>query len=282
GAERGAAAQRPADVRGERADVGSLGAFDRDGKPRPLEREAPDGMDLDVARGAFDLLARTRVLVEPAAVHVQRRVHRRRLALMSDERGEHLVDALRRNEHLAARGHLAFGIAARRLEAELEHRVVGLARADQEARELGGFAEHERKEPGRERIERAGVAALARAEEPLRPRERLRGAEARGLVEQQHALAGVDARRHGAPQPAGLPRGLRGRGAGFTASSMRRESRTPRSTDSSYSNASSGTVRVVRRWASWLRRKPAARCRSSRACCASEAAPSTVKYTFAC
>ena len=89
----------------------------------------------------------------------------------------------------------------------------------------------------------------------------------------------------GAVRPPASPAGpgaRRAGGVGLTASSMRRESRAPRSTDSSYSKCSSGTERVLRRCARLERRNPAARCRPSRASWATDSAPRTVKKTLAC
>src|SRR5258706_1232586 len=63
---------------------------------------------------------------------------------------------------------------------------------------------------------------------------------------------------------------------------MSRARREPRSTDSSKVKCSSGTERVLRRWAIPERRKPAARCSPSCASRAADSGPRTVKNTLAC
>ena len=56
------------------------------------------------------------------------------------------------------------------------------------AGELGGLAEHERQQAARHRVERAAVPRLQGVEEPARAHQRVVGAQAPGLVEQQDAV----------------------------------------------------------------------------------------------
>src|SRR5207248_11241397 len=91
----------------------------------------------------------------------------------------------------------------------------------------------------RERVERPGVSCLLRVQQTLRLLQCAVGSDADRLVEQERA---VD------------------HSFGLTES-MRRESRSPRSTETSYSKRSSGVVYSLMRRASCERRNPAARLR---------------------
>ena len=64
--------------------------------------------------------------------------------------------------------HLTIGVAGRRRDSEAQRRDVGLVRVEQRLRELGRFAEADREQSRGERVERAGVAGLLRAIDPLR------------------------------------------------------------------------------------------------------------------
>ena len=85
-----------------------------------------------------------------------------------------------------------FGIVGVGGDAQPGHRLIGLARAKQAARDLGGLAETDRQQAGRERIEAAGMAALLRTEQPP---GRLQGgvrAHALRLVQQQQAIEATE------------------------------------------------------------------------------------------
>ena len=76
-------------------------------------------------------------------------------------------DLRARDADFATRDHLAFGIGGRGRDAELEGREVALVGVEADLRELGRGAEAQRQQPGCERIERAGVAGLLGAVQPL-------------------------------------------------------------------------------------------------------------------
>src|SRR5438128_7617168 len=94
------------------------------------------------------------------------------------------------------------------------------------AGELGRLAEEQHQQARGEGIERAGVPRLFHAVQLLGLLQGAIGADAYGLVEQQRRID------H------------------FLVDSMSRESRSPRSTDSSYSKRSSGVVKSLMRFAS--------------------------------
>src|SRR5207302_9446996 len=93
-AQLAAAAELVAQVVGQRAQVGPLRTADEDahveqralGRLHPgPERGQPRLVDVDLARGALDLLAGAGQFVEPLAVDLARRIHRRRLLDEADE-----------------------------------------------------------------------------------------------------------------------------------------------------------------------------------------------------
>ena len=83
------------------------------------------------------------------------RLRRRARSLRRDHRHRPLGD------------HLAFGIAGRGLHAQARDRLVGLVGIELQLAELGRRAEAQRQHAGRQRIERAGVARLLGAQQPL-------------------------------------------------------------------------------------------------------------------
>ena len=83
---------------------------------------------------------------------------------------------------------LAFGIVGVGHHAQARDGVVGLARAEQSAGDLGRLAEADRQQAGGERIQAAGVPGLVRAEQMPHPLQRLVGTQPMRLVEQQDAV----------------------------------------------------------------------------------------------
>src|SRR5690606_8551640 len=84
--------------------------------------------------------------------------------------------------------HFALGIVGVGDFTQPGDRVVGLARAQQTASDLGRFAETQRQQAGGQGVEAAGMAALLGGEQAPRPLQRLAGTGALGLVEQQDAV----------------------------------------------------------------------------------------------
>src|SRR5690606_21768799 len=213
------------------------------------------------------------------AVALEGRVHRRDLGDAPREPRKHLRDAGLGHGLRPRLEDIAFGVAGRGPRAQARERLVFLVLLEERAGELGRLAEEDDEEPRGERVERAGVAGLACAERAARLLERRVGAQAERLVEEERPID-----RPGADRPRSGHSGSLSSSSRLpvpTARSMRRESRSPRSTDSSYTKRSSGVVYICRRCASCRRRKPAAALSPS---VASAARPScrVVKKTFAC
>jgi hypothetical protein len=100
----------------------------------------------------------------------------------------------------------AFRIAGRRALPQPHRRLIGLVRIEQILRKLGGLAEAQRQQPGRQRIERAGMAGLVGAQQPLGADQRIVRRQPERLVEQQHAMH-VAARQPGRTWSVGIGHG---------------------------------------------------------------------------
>ena len=102
--------------------------------------------------------------------------------------------------HDAGLGDLALGVAGRRQRAEARDGLVGLGQRHQEALRAARAPDEHEQQPGRERVERAGVAGLAHAEAAAhRERQVVRGLAGR-LVDEDEAV-------HARAVPAGLELG---------------------------------------------------------------------------
>ena len=144
-------------------------------------RQRAGGIRLEVAR----------IFVERLAVLLEGAVHGRHL-------GDRAGEAVQRLHHLAGRAlhgalaqHLAFRIARGRAHAQAHHRLVGLVGVEVQLAELGGGAEAQRQHAGGQRVQRAGMAGLFRAQQPLGLLQGLVAGTAQRLVEQQNPVHGV-------------------------------------------------------------------------------------------
>src|SRR3546814_987603 len=77
-------------------------------------------------------------------------------------------------------------------DAQPRNRVVCLARAEQAPGDLGRLAEADGQQAGGQRVEAAGMAGLACAEQVAHPLQRLVGTQAARLVEQQDAVEAAE------------------------------------------------------------------------------------------
>ena len=93
----------------------------------------------------------------------------------------------------AGRDHRAFQVEGVRLRAERDREIVDLVAVEHPSGELGRFADRDRQDAGRQRIERAAMADLAFAsatvaQGALDGADRLRRAEAMRFVENDPAV----------------------------------------------------------------------------------------------
>src|SRR5438067_11205603 len=139
-------------------------------------------------------------------------MHRRHLVDRAAEALEHGGQIRGTRVYWAHLEHLPLGVARARAAAELECRKVFFVRVQQRSGKFGRLAEKQHEQAARERVERSGVARLPGLQQALRLLQGAVGADAERLVEEQRA---VD------------------HSLGLTES-MRRESRSPRSTETSY------------------------------------------------
>ena len=204
-----AAAQRLAEVAHQAAHVGPgtalhvqpqqwRAAVEQVGGVQQLER-----MDLDLARLHLDRLAAPRLGVQRLAAALQRGVDRRALLDPAGEPGQRGIDRIHgQRRHRAFAQRLALGVVGIGDDAEPGHGLVGLARAQQPAGDLGGFAEADRQQAGGQGVQAAGMAALLGAEQVAHALQRLVRRQPLRLVQQQDAVQPAE---HGAR--AALPRG---------------------------------------------------------------------------
>ena len=162
--EVGAAAERRAEVGGERADVGAGAALhaDRRHRVRP-GLEALDGEALDVhgAGRALHLLAAAGEIVEAPAADAQRAHHRRDLLDVADEAGRGGVDLLAGHRQRATVEHRAGRVERARRDAEHDVAPVDLRAVLEVAQQPGDPPEPDEQHAGRVRVERAGVPDTA-------------------------------------------------------------------------------------------------------------------------
>ena len=92
--------------------------------------------------------------------------------------------------------HFTFGVLGRRRLPEPDGGGVRLVGRGQQPEDLGGALDADHQHPGRHRIQRAGVADLAGAEEPPAPADDVVAGHARRLVDDDQARASVRGRAH--------------------------------------------------------------------------------------
>ena len=184
------ATEHTTDILGQHADIRSLAALDVEHGVRAAPVEQPQCMDLDLARGARNVLSGTRIFVIGAPLELQRRKRGRHLRDAADEFAQCRLERRSRNVDGARVAHDALGVARGRGDAQAHGRRIALGRVEQQLRELGGLAEAQREQSRGQRVERPRVPGLFRAVEPFGSLQRGVGREPDRLVEQQHAVDG--------------------------------------------------------------------------------------------
>lgn len=87
-------------------------------------------------------------------------MHRRHLIDVAGMRNERLTQRRLTYGHLTRLQHLAFGVAGSGADAETDFGDVFLVGVQHQAGKARGFAETDRQQTGRKRIERAGMASF--------------------------------------------------------------------------------------------------------------------------
>ena len=154
------AAERGAEIGGERADVGAAPALDDDGRLRVRTgRELLDLEPVDAhrPRRPLDLLPGPGQLVEATPADLHRRDHRRELLDVADEARERALDLVAGERHGALVEDLARGVERAGGDAEHDPAPVGLALLREVAQQAGGAAEPDEQHAGGVGIEGAGV-----------------------------------------------------------------------------------------------------------------------------
>ena len=158
-------------ILGQHPDVGALRAPHIEGQVRAPPIEQAHARESRSARGARSRVTpRARVFVERLAVLLDGRVHRRHLRVVARETPSSACSSSARAEQPAARAARSLAIRRSALGVRSPRRTldpVGLVRIEQLRAELGRLAEANRQHARGERIERSGVARLARIEQAL-------------------------------------------------------------------------------------------------------------------
>src|SRR3989449_3403777 len=130
-------------------------------------------------------------LVQPPALVVDRRVHRRHLRDAADEAAARRLQPLAREPgHRRLGEHAAGEIVRVGGDAEADGRDVFLVLVHQIGRELGGLADEQRQDAGGRRVEGAGVADAPHAEPLARERDGVERRRAGGLVDDEDPRRG--------------------------------------------------------------------------------------------
>ena len=132
---------------------------------RPACRRSVERVDLHRSRLQLDDLARARQIVGAVAVDLDGGVRRRRLQDLAGEARQQRLDGRPRGAQLAGLRRSALGIVGVGAGAPAHGEAVVLGAVDGVGHGLGRLAERDRQHAGRQRVERAGVAGLARVEQ---------------------------------------------------------------------------------------------------------------------
>ena len=180
----GGAAERDADIAGERTDIRSGRAFDRESKRRGAVRFEREPADLDPPRRRrSDFAAAPREIVEPHAVALERGEDRRHLFDRAREAYGDVVEprAIERGNRRGA-NHRAVAIERVGFRAEPNDALVLLRAAFQKRRKPGALSDHDRQQAGGKRVERSQMADARRLHDRLDSAHDLAGGNSGGFV----------------------------------------------------------------------------------------------------
>ena len=141
----------------------------------------------------LDLFPLPRQIISALAVDQDGAIGGRGLVDWAGEARQHRFYLRQRRSHSAGRDHCAFQVQRVGLRAEGDREVVNLVAVEHPSGELGRFADRDRQDAGRQRIERAAMADLAFASATVAQRaldrcDGLRRAKAMRFVENDPAV----------------------------------------------------------------------------------------------
>ena len=196
--------QRLRQVAGEGADIGALADHSLEiGVIRVGRRQEAQLGDLDRAGSHFGRAAGAGQRIGAPAGDLDRRIGRRALQDPAGEGGERRGDRRRVRSRAGFGNDRALAIVGVGLGAPGDPEAVDFAARGDELDGLGRFAQGQRQDPGRQRVEGAGMPDLCPGAAPHQ-RDRPRRGDAIGLVDDQPAVhparhPGVSWSRHPAP-----------------------------------------------------------------------------------
>ena len=161
------AAKRRTEIAGDGADIAAFAAGHfqcRVIRIRPVGQY--QFLDPERARGQLHFLAAAGHLVGTLPIDLDGGELRRHLFDIADELAERLLDLFIRGTQIAAGDDFALGVVRIRGLSEADGKAVGLERVGDIGDGLGRLAEGDGQNPGRGRVERAGVSGFFRTERP--------------------------------------------------------------------------------------------------------------------
>ena len=187
------------EIAGERTDVRAARAVDDDVEVDPLGDGAHarhrEPADRDLARLEFHLLARASEVVGPLAAHLDGRHRAGHLLNPTRERGDTCRNGVgcdcSENGGIRPRDLRAVGVVGVGRRAQTDRGLVGLVEPHDERQQARRRAHPEDQEPRRHRVERAGVADLARVQRTPGAGDDVVARDAVGFVDQQNAVRGA-------------------------------------------------------------------------------------------
>src|SRR5271170_566155 len=175
--------QRPTQIAGDRPDIGALAAFGLENGLIRFVRDENEPMNDDFARRDFELRAPARQIVGTLAADLDRRIGRRGLLDRPEKARQHRRDLARRRTNVGFRDDLALGVVGIGLFAPFDRETIGLGPVLDDGNRLGRFAESDRQDARRQRVECAGMARLLGVEEIFDLRDRLGRGDADRFVQ---------------------------------------------------------------------------------------------------
>src|SRR5689334_10905724 len=148
------------DVAGQRANVGALGDGGGEGCAVLGSFDEVEIEDRGATRLQLDLFTSSGSLVGCLSTYLQRRIGWWDLLNLASEARQHGFDLFARRTNLTRRNDLPFRIQRVRFLAKADGEVVHLRRVQHLAAQLCGFAQSDRKDTARQRIEGAAVPDL--------------------------------------------------------------------------------------------------------------------------
>src|SRR5690606_17672821 len=169
-------------------DIGTLAALHFQTQAIPFQPQHGQSAYGNRSRLALHCFPCPGQLVQRLAVMLERRVHRRHLLDITGKARQYRLDLSQGDLAGTHLQHLALGVTGSGGHAQTRLGNIGLVRIQQILGELGGLPKTQRQDTTGQRVETAGMSALAGIEQPAHLLQGSIGAHAQRLVENQDAV----------------------------------------------------------------------------------------------